>query len=139
MKSIRFNLITTNIAAALVLASASANAASADSLYPQTSTASGMVSLFSDTKAHCVGDVLTINVSESASGNSTATTDASKNENFGFGPGSGSILSLIRSFGLSGNITSAATGKTSRNSGLTQTISVVVKQVFPNGTMQVEG
>jgi flagellar L-ring protein precursor FlgH len=113
--------------------------AKADSLYPQTSTVSGAYSLFTDTKAHGVGDVLTINVSEATTGNSTATTNASKTDTFGFGPGTGSILSLIRSFGLSGNMNSAATGATNRSSGLTATLSVVVKQVFPNGTMLVEG
>jgi len=125
--------------AALILATLSVGGAKADSLYPATSTESGMVSLFSDTKAHNVGDVLTIDITESATGNSTATTNASKTDAFAFGPGSGSILSLIRSFGLSGNINSAATGTTSRSSGLTATISVVVKEIFPNGTMLVEG
>jgi flagellar L-ring protein precursor FlgH len=48
-------------------------------------------------------------------------------------------LCLIRSFGLSDNINSAATGATNRSSGLTATLSVVVKQVFPNGTMLVQG
>jgi flagellar L-ring protein precursor FlgH len=113
--------------------------AQGDSLYPQTSTTSGNISLFSDAKAHDVGDVLTINISETSTGTSTATTNASKTDTFGFGPGTGSILSLIRSFGLSGNINTAASGTTNRNSGLQATLSVVVKQVFPNGTMLVEG
>ena len=132
------NLYKISFAFALLL-SASVCPVAADSLYPQTSTISGTVSLFSDTKAHNVGDVLTINVTESTTGNSTATTNSSKNDAMAFGPGSGSILSLIRSFGLSGNTTSAATGSTVRTSGLTATLSVVVKQVFPNGTMLVEG
>jgi flagellar L-ring protein precursor FlgH len=34
---------------------------------------------------------------------------------------------------------STGTGATNRTSGLTATLSVVVKQVFPNGTMLVEG
>jgi flagellar L-ring protein precursor FlgH len=131
--------ISITIASAALTASLLATPALCDSLYPQTSTNSGMVSLFSDTKAHNVGDVLTINVAESSTGNSTATTNASKTDSFGLGPGSGSILSLIRSFGLSDNINSAATGATNRSSGLTATLSVVVKQVFSNGTMLVEG
>jgi flagellar L-ring protein precursor FlgH len=133
-----YSVFNTTAAIALLILT-STGAALADSLYPQTNTLSGGVSLFSDTKAHNVGDVLTINVSESTTGNSTAGTSASKTDSFGFGPGTGSILSLIRSFGLSGNMNSTATGATNRSSGLTATISVVVKQVFPNGTMEVEG
>jgi flagellar L-ring protein precursor FlgH len=134
MKSSKIIINETIVVPAAVLGTSQA-----DSLFPQTSTLSGSISLFTDTKAHNVGDVLTINVSESTTGSSTATTKATKTDSFGFGPGTGSILSLIRSFGLSGNMASTGTGATNRTSGLTATLSVVVKQVFPNGTMLVEG
>jgi flagellar L-ring protein precursor FlgH len=129
----------TTLMLALLCSISAVGAALADSLYPQANTMSGAVSLFSDTKAHNVGDVLTINVSETTTGNSAATTSASKSESLAYGPGSGTILSLISAFGLSGNTASTATGATNRNSGLTATISVVVKSVYPNGTMLVEG
>jgi flagellar L-ring protein precursor FlgH len=135
----RINFGISAIVLMMILAAGPDRAAFADSLYPQDSTTSGEISMFSDTKAHKVGDVLTINVVEAATGNSTATTNASKNENANYGPGAGSILSLIRSFGLSGSLTSAATGVTNRSSGFTATISVIVKEVYPNGTMLVEG
>jgi flagellar L-ring protein FlgH len=119
-----------------------AAAARADSLYasaPASSGAPAPVNYFTDPKAHAVGDILTVVISENASGTATASTNANKTQSANFGPGVGSILSLIRTFGLSGSETSNATGTTTRTDALTATIAVTVKKVMPNGNLVVEG
>ncbi len=117
----------------------------ADTLYsaiPDSSTATqnrGPISYFTDTKAHAVGDLLTVVITETAVGSSTGTTTGSKSESATFGPGFGGILRLIKQFGLSGNENSTATGATNRAGNLTATIAVTVKKVDPNGNLEVEG
>jgi flagellar L-ring protein precursor FlgH len=114
----------------------------ADSLYSSAPAATGAaapINYFVDTKAHGVGDILTIVISESATGSSTATTTQGKTSSASFGPGVGSVLSLIRTFGLSGTQSNNASGTTTRQDTLTATIAVTVKSVMPNGNLVVEG
>ncbi|BDI28303.1 flagellar L-ring protein [Capsulimonas corticalis] len=128
---------------AAILSLSAVQMASADSLYPGSSTfkATGTTSasLFADIKAHGVGDTLTIIVTETASTSSVANTKNSKNENFSYGPGIGPLLSRIPALGLSGSIGSTASGSTDRNDNLTARIAVTVKEILPNGNMLVEG
>ena len=117
-------------------------AVKADSLYSAAPAASGSqtpVNSFTAPKAHAVGDILTIVITENATGSSTAATTSGKTQSANFGPGVGSILSLIRTFGLSGTETSNAAGTTTRTDALSATIAVTVKQVLPNGNLVVEG
>jgi flagellar L-ring protein precursor FlgH len=107
------------------------------------------VSLFSDDKAHRVGDILTIVINENATAASQAATKNSKNENLSYGPGTGPTainlgpihfgLGNIPAFGLGGTIGSTASGSTSRSDNLSAQIEVVVKQILPNGNLVVEG
>ena len=124
----------------------------ADSLFPIGSASvpgSGAVSLFSDDKAHRVGDILTIVINENASTASQAATKTSKNDTFSYGPGTGPTainmgpfrfgLGSLPALGLGGSIGSTASGSTTRSDNLSGQIEVVVKQVLPNGNLQVEG
>lgn len=127
----------------------------ADSLFPGSSTAvktdtsasaptalyssKAPISLYTDVKAHNVGDVLTITVEENASASSTAETKSSKTENEAFGPGTGQILGSIGAFGLGETGSSDGAGSTNRSDTLTTQIAVTVKEVLPNGNLKVEG
>lgn len=124
-------------AAALCLATG----AKADSLYPVNSTQTGgaLNSLFADTKAHAVGDILTILVTESATGSSSGNTKLSKVDNGSFGAGVGPLLEWIKLNSLTGSMNSATANSTDRTDSLTATIAVTVKQVMPNGNLMIEG
>lgn len=117
----------------------STTAAHADSLFPVNGATSATVSLFSDTKARRVGDTLTILVNETATASSKAATSSSKSENLNYGPGFGPILHNIKNFGLTGSINSTGQGSTTRADNLSAQITVVVKDVLPNGNLVVEG
>lgn len=115
----------------------------ADSLYPGSSTevkpGGKAVSLYSDTKAHAVGDVISIIITETATASSSAATKTSKTESSSFGPGIGPLLFNIKNFGLSGNTSSDASGATSRSDSLSARIQVTITKVLPNGNFLVEG
>jgi flagellar L-ring protein FlgH len=117
------------------------SAVRADSLFPGSSTYKGPsgVSLFSDNKAHRVGDTLIVNINEAASATSTADTKNSKNDSMSYGPGIGPLLVNLKALGLGGTISSAATGTTDRTDNLVAHISVTVKSILPNGNFVVEG
>jgi flagellar L-ring protein precursor FlgH len=115
--------------------------AKADSLYPISpgQNIGTLNSLFADTKAHNVGDILTIVVTESATGSSAANTKISKSDTGSFGPGAGPALEWIKLFNISGALNSSAGNSTDRTDNLTATIAVMVKEVLPNGNLVVEG
>src|SRR5579883_1308384 len=129
------------ILATIALIAIASLPAPADSLYPVSSgQGTGTLnSLFADTKAHNVGDILTIVVAESATGSSAANTKISKTDNSSFGPGIGPLLEWIKLTSLTGSINSSAANSTDRTDNLTATIAVTVKEVMPNGNLMVEG
>jgi len=93
-----------------------------------------------DAKAHEVGDVLTVIVSEVSSASSKADTKTSKDESASLDAGIGPIISkLFPEMKAGGSLTSNATGSTTRSGNLTARLSVMIKQVLPNGTMVIEG
>jgi flagellar L-ring protein precursor FlgH len=130
-------------AALALLGSTTTTVCHADSLYAAAaSTTSGgaaPVNYFTDPKAHAVGDILTVEISETANGSATGTTTGAKSESANFGPGTGNVLSLIRELGLNGSENSSATGTSTRADNLTATIACTVTQVLPNGNMLIEG
>ena len=129
--------------AALLLAIAATAVVKADSLYPGSSTAvkttTPAVNLFSDARAHCVGDILTILIQETASATSTGATKNSKAESATFGPGIGPILKKIGIFSIGGSQSTDGSGSTTRSDNLNAQIAVTVKQVLPNGNLLIEG
>lgn len=129
--------------AILAIALLSTIAARGDSLYPGSSTAvkttGQAINLFSDAKAHDVGDILTIDIDESAAASSSAATQTAKSESGTLGPGVGPILQQLGTFGLSGSSAMSGSGSTSRTDSLVAEIAVTVTKVLPNGNLQVEG
>jgi len=104
--------------------------------------------LFSDRRAKMLNDIITIKIVESSSAKKKATTSTGRDSS-----ASGGITSL---FGLEGgfgnhrfnpssmvNLEAGksfnGTGSTERSGALTGTITAIVKKVYPNGTMGIEG
>jgi flagellar L-ring protein precursor FlgH len=142
LKQMRIGLV-------MVAMAATVSATHADSLFPakkaksalQGSSSASMASLFSDIRAHSVGDVLTITIAETTSAQSSANTKTSQDDNVSTFGGTGLIQRFFRDLSLtavnsrSGN----GAGQTTRSGSLTTTLSVTVKEVLPNNTLRIEG
>jgi flagellar L-ring protein precursor FlgH len=103
--------------------------------------------LFVDRKAHLVNDVVTIRITESASASGAATTATDRTSSI-----SGSAKSLfgfeptlknngVNLTALEANLKNVfdGSGATSRKNSLSATITAVVREVFPNGNLYIEG
>jgi flagellar L-ring protein precursor FlgH len=104
---------------------------------------SGFYSLYADVKARNVGDIVTINIVESASASKNATTKTSRKSDIA--ASWGGVLAKMTGDWV-GNEQSAAfansfdgEGATTRNSSLNAYITVRVIQVLPNGNLAVQG
>lgn len=106
----------------------------ADSLWKDNSR-----SLYTDRKAVKEGDVLTVLIFESTTASSRADTKTSKSDAASTKPGVGPLLSLLPEWSVSGKTSSQAAGSTTRSGTLVGKVSVVVKEVLPNGNLKVEG
>jgi flagellar L-ring protein FlgH len=99
-------------------------------------------SLFTDIKAHKVGDILTVLIYENSNATSQAETKTQKDGKFSTdgGPGIGS-LDFIPLFGASGENKSSFNGKGEnlRNQSLRAKMSVTVISVKDNGDLIVKG
>jgi flagellar L-ring protein precursor FlgH len=107
----------------------------AESLWSDTASTG---SLFADHKAHAIGDILTIIISESSSasrsGNSSNSKDASAKANAGVG-----IFKFIgdASVGTSDNFSSK--GAINNTNTVSGKITVMVTEVKPNGNLVIAG
>lgn len=104
--------------------------------------------LFADRRAKMVNDIITINIVETSTAKKTATTSTGRDSS-----ATGGITSLFGLEGGFGNrrLNPAAmvnleagksfkgTGTTERSGNLTGIITAIVKKVYPNGTMGIEG
>ncbi len=123
--------------------------AQADSLFPaqastkalRGSSSANAASLFSDTRAHSVGDILTITIAESTTAQSSANTKTSQDDSVSAFGGTGLIQRFFRDLSLTAVNTRSGNGagSTTRSGTLTTTLSVVVKEVLPNNTLKIEG
>ena len=99
-------------------------------------------SLFSDIKAHKVGDILTVNIYENTQATNKAETKSEKSgeASVSGGPGTG-FLDFIPLFGASTESKNSFDGKGEnlRNRNLRATMSVTVVAVKENGDMVIEG
>ncbi|MDD3553704.1 MAG: flagellar basal body L-ring protein FlgH [Deltaproteobacteria bacterium] len=111
-------------------------------------------SLYGDFRARNVGDVVTILIQENLKGSKDVSTKTSRNSDMNVGltgvaglefveqvqPGyPGSTINPSTAIGGGTKDTFDGSGKTSRNSSLTGTISARVVQVLPDGNLVVEG
>ena len=99
-------------------------------------------SLFSDIKAHKVGDILTVNIYENTQATNKAETKSEKSGEVSTsgGPGSG-FLDFIPLFGASMESKNSFDGKGEnlRNRNLRATMSVTVVAIRENGDLVIEG
>lgn len=96
--------------------------------------------ILADRTARRVGDVVTILIAENSSATYRAGTNATKNDETSIAKGLGPILgNLIPNLSIGADSKVAGQGSTTQRGELNARISVVVKEVYPNGTMLVEG
>ncbi len=99
-------------------------------------------SLFTDIKAHKIGDIITVIISEQnrASNQVTSKSEKSTKTELQGGPGSGP-LDFIPLFGLGGSNKNSFDGKgeNSRNNTLRAKMTVTVTNIKPNGDLIIEG
>lgn len=102
-----------------------------------------MIDLFSDTKARRVGDIVTIQVSESSSAQNTASTDTDRESSLSAGIQEffGADLSSLENFNVRGGMESdfEGSGSTSRSGDLKAFITARVVEVLPGGNLKVIG
>jgi flagellar L-ring protein precursor FlgH len=102
--------------------------------------------VFSDNKAHQVGDIITVQLTENTQGSNSASTDASRDTSNSAGvsaffgaqdgiPGQDPATAVQTSSAnsLEGD------GETSRSATLSGNMTAVVVQAFPNGNMRIKG
>ncbi len=104
------------------------------------------LSLFGDRKAHFVGDIITITLSESTVSKKSANVSVKKDDTQVFNSGAGTLLGTnpsIGKFNLGTNV--AQNRKFGGNSGADQSnslqgnITVTVAEIMPNGNLVVRG
>ncbi|MCC6729074.1 MAG: flagellar basal body L-ring protein FlgH [Chthonomonadales bacterium] len=106
-------------------------------------------SMFADIRARKAGDTLTIIVQETATASSSASTKTSRDDKVAFGGVTGALSGLFRPlgitrdllgpFGVSDSASTSGQGQTNRSGSLVTRITVMVKEVLPNGNLMVEG
>lgn len=104
----------------------------------------GVSSIYSDIKAHKVGDLITVNLEESTSAQKQANTKLGKESSFGIDPFQigGKQLKIGKySISASANSENDFSGKSTadQSNSLQGKISVSVVRVLPNGNLQVRG
>ncbi len=95
-------------------------------------------SLYSDLKAHDVGDILTIIISESTTTTATKSHTNSKSGNTSVNAGVG-IFDFLKAASAGGSDSFSANGAASDVNSVNGRITVTVVDVMPNGNMVVEG
>lgn len=104
-------------------------------------TGTGFTSLYADTRAHRVGDVVTIHIIEFASGtNSSSTNTDKKSTASASGSGSGA-LKFLPMFGMEGGTASGFQGKanTARKGVLQAKMTARITGIDDNGNFIIEG
>lgn len=122
-------------ALAFVMVITSTSLSSADSLY---SPDSFFTTMFADTKACKIGDVVHILITESASATQTASRTHAKESQTTANAGTG-WLDFIKLMGYGGSSEYSATGIETSRGTMSTRLTVSVAEVLPNGNLIVEG
>lgn len=101
----------------------------------------GYAALYEGTRARRVGDPLTIVLVERMSASKSAGSQLDSGGGFGITPPSTGNLSLFQpsDIAMSGKRNFKGSGTADQSNALSGEVSVTVAQVFPNGTMLVQG
>jgi flagellar L-ring protein precursor FlgH len=103
------------------------------------------VSLFEDTKAHRIGDIITIILQEKTNASKTASTNTAKDAAVAigaptlFGQGVTKNGNEILSAGIDATRAFTGEGDSSQSNSLSGQISVTVVDVYPNGNLMIRG
>lgn len=124
------------LALALAFLIAAAPVAGAQSLWAGDGESDWGV--FSDHKAHNVGDILTIVISERTTLAAQKSTSNTKEGNQNLGAGVG-IFDFIKAASISGSDSFEADGSATDTNRVTGNITVIVVDKQPNGNLVVEG
>ncbi len=111
---------------------------------------SAMASLFSDIKAHRVGDIVTISIVESSSASESAATDTSRDSSVRAGVETflgfeSQLMGQYENFNSSEMLKASlanefqGSGRTVRSGKLTASITARIIEVLPNGNFVIEG
>ncbi len=95
-------------------------------------------SLFMDNKATSVGDIITVHLVEETTATNNADTSTLRESEHTFSL-STDPAEAATEFGFKGGSEFNGESSTSRSDRLVSTISVLVIEVFPNGTMKIDG
>lgn len=125
-------------AASLIALCVHAQSAGAESLWRQAEEESAGQSIFSETKGHKIGDIITILITENSTAVQKATTQNKKSSTIGAKAGTGP-LSFIPNISSSTSGDFSGDGSTSRSGTITAKISARVTKIYPNGNLAIEG
>jgi len=95
-------------------------------------------SLVTNLKAHQVGDLLTIIITENATANATSKTKADNKSEHSGGAGLG-FLNFIKPWGVSAENKYKGDGNTQRNGSLEAEITAKITEVLSNGDLRIAG
>ena len=118
--------------------------ASADSIYPLE----GANSIYTEKRAHRVGDVITVMIQESTQGAQGASSLNQKAANVALGAGSGNLgagtyganlLNSTSQIGLGASSSHQGQGSSSQGATITGQMTAKIVSVLPNGNFQIEG
>ncbi|THD38281.1 MAG: flagellar basal body L-ring protein FlgH [Sphingomonas sp.] len=101
----------------------------------------GYAALYEGTRARRVGDPLTIVLVENMSASKSSSSKLDSGGGFGITPPSTGLLSAVKptDLSLSGNRNFDGKGTADQSNSLSGEVSVTVVEVYPNGTMLVQG
>ena len=95
----------------------------------------------SDKRAHQVGDILTVQLSETFSSTKSVTSQSAKEDSIGAEVGPTGVLKNF--MGLGGSVQKSnsfkGSGSASQSNSLTGFISATVVKVYPNGNLEIKG
>lgn len=126
-----------SLCASLALLSILSPMAGADTLWPTDKARS----MFADRRAHAVGDVVTVVISESTTAVQSADIDMKRSSDTTAGGGTGlwGLLKLAPKATMTGTSASKGSGSTTRNSRLVTTITCRVAELTPTGQLVIKG
>lgn len=107
----------------------------AESLWTDNSPATSM---FGDHRAHAVGDIITILISESTSASRSGKASNSKDSNVSVDAGTG-LFKFLNSASAGSSDSFSANGSISNTNKVTAKITAKVMEVRPNGTLVISG
>lgn len=95
-------------------------------------------SLVSNMKAHKVGDIITVLITENTSANASSKVDANNKSEVSGGPGLG-VLDVVTDWGLNVENKYSGDGRTQRTGNLQAEITVRIVEMMHNGDYRING